>query len=92
VLLYLSGQPLVPPHACQSAQYTLPALSLFGEMLHFSLVNSFMYSFSLGSHLASSCPVFPVEKEAIMNDFIQLEPQSNLFEAVTMMEGDASAY
>jgi hypothetical protein len=51
-----------------------------------------MYSFSLGSHLASSCPVFPVEKEAIMNDFIQLEPQSNLFEAVTMMEGDASAY
>jgi hypothetical protein len=30
---------------------------------------------------------FPVQIEAIMNDFIQLEPQSNLFEAETMMEG-----
>jgi hypothetical protein len=28
-----------------------------------------------------------VQIEAIMNDFIQLEPQSNLFEAETMMEG-----
>jgi hypothetical protein len=30
---------------------------------------------------------FSVQIEAIMNDFIQLEPQSNLFEAETMMEG-----
>jgi hypothetical protein len=32
-----------------------------------------------------------VQIEAIMNDFIQLEPQSNLFEAETMMEGEHSS-
>ncbi|CAL4971452.1 unnamed protein product [Urochloa decumbens] len=30
--------------------------------------------------------------EAIMNDFIQLEPQSNLFEAETMMEGTLDGF
>lgn len=31
-----------------------------------------------------------VQIEAIMNDFIQLEPQSNVFEAETMIEGSYS--
>uniref|UniRef100_A0A0E0JVH6 Uncharacterized protein n=1 Tax=Oryza punctata TaxID=4537 RepID=A0A0E0JVH6_ORYPU len=30
--------------------------------------------------------------ESIMNDFIQLEPQSNLFEAETMMEGTLDGF
>ncbi|KAF3325049.1 DNA-binding protein BIN4 [Carex littledalei] len=30
--------------------------------------------------------------EAIMNDFIQLEPQSNLFEAETMVEGTLDGF
>ncbi|CAL5060312.1 unnamed protein product [Urochloa decumbens] len=40
----------------------------------------------------NSSPVFPVQIEAIMNDFIQLEPQSNLFEAETMMEGTLDGF
>jgi hypothetical protein len=32
-------------------------------------------------------PPLPVQIEAVMNDFIQLEPHSNLFEVETMMEG-----
>ena len=42
----------------------------------FLLVNLVVFNLSIS-----------VQIEAIMNDFIQLEPQSNLFEAETMMEG-----
>jgi len=31
--------------------------------------------------------MFPCQIEAIMNDFIQLTPQSNVYEAETMVEG-----
>jgi|APAra0007618328_1042625.scaffolds.fasta_scaffold08342_5 hypothetical protein len=31
--------------------------------------------------------MFPCQIEAIMNDFIQLIPQSNVYEAETMVEG-----
>ncbi|CAN6247202.1 unnamed protein product [Urochloa humidicola] len=40
----------------------------------------------------NSSPVFLLQIEAIMNDFIQLEPQSNLFEAETMMEGTLDGF
>ncbi|AQK68514.1 DNA-binding protein BIN4 [Zea mays] len=36
--------------------------------------------------------VFSFQIEAIMNDFIQLEPQSNLFEAETMVEGTLDGF
>jgi hypothetical protein len=56
-------------------------------------VQVFMYSIFLGHFYSKATiyhnpsPVFHVQIEAIMNDFIQLEPQFNLFEAETMMEG-----
>ena len=56
--------------------------------VHLSMYSIFPgHFYSKATVYHNPSPVFPVQIEAIMNDFIQLEPQSNLFEAETMMEG-----
>lgn len=41
-------------------------------------------------NILGMCSVSVAQIEAIMNDFIQLKPQSNVFEAETMVEGQDS--
>ena len=56
--------------------------------VHFSMYSIFLgHFYSNAAAYHNPFPVFPGQIEAIMNDFIQLEPQSNVFEAETMMEG-----